>query len=204
MTRKYDGSRRAEAARRTREQILSAAFRLHGEGILDIEDLGREANVSAATVRKHFPTREILFENCTAYGMHLVSMPDLEGLRKVDDPIERTEQAISEVYSLHESLLGQVWSAFKFERESPALAATLRQIEDLLSLVADAVLAVWPLAEDAQYMTRRQVIAMLSPLTYRALRVHGGLSPAEAVANTASMLIGALLAGSSREEAAYH
>ena len=201
MGRKYDGSRRTEAAERTRNQIIAAAFRLHGEGIIDLEVLAREADVSLATVRKHFPTRELLFENCTAYGLHLVRMPDIEALRRVEDPIERTDRATREVYSLYESLFGQIWTAFKYEHESPALAATLRQIDDLVSIVAELVLEVWPAATGARDAGRSILSAMLSPLTYRAMRVHGGLEAAEAVAQTASMLVATLTANASREEA---
>jgi AcrR family transcriptional regulator len=203
MARKYDGSRRTEAAERTRNQILTAAFRLHGEGIIDLEVLAKEADVSVATVRKHFPKREILFENCTAYGMHFVSMPDIDAIQQVDDPSDRTERAVREVYSLHESLIGQTWTAFKYEQESSALAATLKQIDDLVSLVADVVLEVWPSAQEAREAPRRVLIAMLSPLTYRALRVHGGLEPAEAVAQTAAMLVRTLTASAAREETVY-
>lgn len=197
MTRKYDGSRRAEAARRTREQIVAAAFRLHGQGILDLEDLAREADVSVATVRKHFPTREDLFQNCTAYGLHAAPMPDVNALGRVDDAVERTERAVREVYSLHESLLGQTWVAFQLEQESPVMAATLRQIEDVVSDVAEAVLEAWPADEASRASLRGQIAALLSPLTYRALRLHGGLSPSEAVTQTGSMLISSLSASTS-------
>lgn len=201
MARNYDGSRRAEAARRTREQILAAAFRLHGEGILDIDVLAREANVSVPTVRKHFPTREILFEGCTAYGLHLVSMPDIESIGKVSDPIERVEFAVRQVYSLHESLFGQVWTAFQHELESTAFATTLSQIEDQVARVTDELLAAWPASGEGRL--RGLIAGMFSPLTYRGLRLHGGLSPSEAVRQAASMIEAALTAGASREEAVH-
>jgi AcrR family transcriptional regulator len=203
MARKYDGSRRAEAARRTREQIVAAAFRLHGEGILDLETLAREADVSLPTVRKHFPTRESLFQNCTAYGLHLVAMPDLDEIREESDPADRTELAVRQVYSMHESLFGQMWVAFLLENESPTMANVVRQYESLTSQVADAVLEGWPIEEPRLSLARGPAIAMLSPLTYRALRVHGGLSPEEAVEQTATMLAGCLGMAASRKEASY-
>ena len=64
-----DASRRSAAAQRTREQIVAAAFHLHGEGVVQVEELARAARVSVATGRKRFPNREILFENCTAFGL---------------------------------------------------------------------------------------------------------------------------------------
>ena len=88
MARKYDASRRSALAQRTREAILEAAFTLHGQGILDTESLAKAADVSVATIRKHFPTRELLFEGCTAFGMHLVPTPDLEAIGRVEDPAD--------------------------------------------------------------------------------------------------------------------
>jgi AcrR family transcriptional regulator len=204
MVRKYDGTRRAEAARRTREQILAAAFRLHGEGVLDFETLAHEANVSVPTVRKHFPTRELLFEDCTAYGLHLVPMPDIDAIREIGDPVQRMERTVREMYRLHEALLGQAWTAYQHEHESPALAAVLRQIEDTVAIAAQQVLDAWWRRDGGEEDgLRRLLLGMLSPLAYRALRVHGGLSPAEAIARTAQLLEAALTASASREEAAH-
>ncbi len=201
MPRKYDSSRRAEAARQTRNQILDAAVRLHGEGILDIESLAREAGVSVATVRKHFPTREILFENCTAHGVRFAPLPDIEAIRAIDDGPRRIERAVREVYSFHESLLGQTWMSYLHEYESPALSATLKQLQGLIGQVINAALDPNGHGTAAEDDRRPLLLAMLSPLTYRALRVHGGLSPAEAIASTATMLLRTV--GSDREEGVY-
>lgn len=203
MARKYDGSRRAEAARRTREQIVAAAFRLHGRGILDFETLAQEADVSLATVRKHFPTRELLFQDCTAYGLHVAPMPNLEEIRQTADPTQRTELAIRQVFSMHESLLGQMWVACQMENESPTMASVLEQYQNLIAQVAAVVLDGWPIADANQDLARGQTIAMLSPLTYRALRLQGALSPEQAIFHTAAMLSGSLNSGLSRTEAAY-
>src|SRR5688500_2737883 len=116
--RKYDSSRRAEAAKRTREAILDAAFRLHGECVLDMESLAREANVSLATVRKNFPTRELLFEACTAWGRHYMALPDIELICSVEDPSARTRLIVRQIYAFHESIFGQQWLAIKLEDES--------------------------------------------------------------------------------------
>jgi AcrR family transcriptional regulator len=203
MPRKYDGSRRAEAARRTHDHIVSTAFRLHGEGVVDIETLAKEAAVSLPTVRKHFPTREILFQSCTAYGLHLASMPDPRDLERAADPGERTELAVRQVYSMHEFLLGQIWIAFQMENESPTLATTVRQYQELVSQVADVVIRAWPIPEARQHVARGQTIAMLSPLTDRALRISGGLSPEDAISQISTLLATALKAEAAQEEVAY-
>lgn len=185
MARTYDSSRRAALSQKTREAILEAAFRLHGLGVLDTETLAREANVSVATVRKHFPTREALFEGCTAWGIRLAPMPNLAALAAIADPAERTREAVRQVYTLHEALAGQVWGAFKLEDESPAMAGSLLQLDQLVGAVTQLLAA--PESDDGGQPGF--IAGMLSPLTFRALRVTGGLSAAEAVARVTGVLL---------------
>ncbi len=192
MPRSYDASRRQQAANRTREAILAAAFRLHGMGLLDLETLAQEADVSLATVRKHFPTRELLFEGCTAYGMHQVTLPDVGAIASIADPVERTREAARQAYATHEQLFGQVWGAYRLEDESPALAAVLAQSDELLEVIAGLIVDAWPLDEDRVKQTRGFVIGLLNPLTYRALRRYGGLTPEQATEQTQATLLHAL------------
>jgi AcrR family transcriptional regulator len=166
-----------------------AAFRLHGEGVFDLEALAREADVSPATVRKHFPTREVLFEHCTAYGMHLVSPPDLPAIRATPDAAERTLLAVRQVYALHESLFGQIWGAYKLEDESPALAAVIGQVADVTASVADLIIEGWQIASRDAVALQGFTIGLLTPLTYRSMRVYGGLSPEQAIACTVEALL---------------
>lgn len=180
MVRTYDASRRTEAAARTREAIIEAAFRLHGQGVFEFEPLAEEANVSLATVRKHFPNRERLFENCVLFGLHGAPEVDVAAVAAVEDQCERVPAAVERIYAFHEHLLGQMWSAYQLAGESPALAGAVRDVEELVFELAGAV--VGPAAEGAGAL-QGFVSGMLSPLTYRALRLSGGLSPQEAVAS---------------------
>ena len=47
MPRKYDSQRREEAAARTRQAIVDAAVKLHGEGITTVAAVADEAHVPA-------------------------------------------------------------------------------------------------------------------------------------------------------------
>jgi AcrR family transcriptional regulator len=177
MARKYDSSRREEAAQQTRETILATAFRLHGLGITDYETLAAEANVSLATVRKHFPTREHLYEGCTAWGLHHVDLPDFEAIAAIEDPEGRLSTALGQVYRLYESLYGQVWATYLFERTSAVLQRVMVENDGYVDQVVELVLQPWaelprPVAE-----VRGFVRGLFSFLTYRALRRDGGLSP---------------------------
>jgi AcrR family transcriptional regulator len=175
MVRKYDSSRRTEAAAKTRDAILAAAFKLHGEGILDLESLAEEANVSLATVRKHFPTRELLYEGCTDYGLHLVPLPDIEAIVAIEDAVDRTRFAVQQMFGVYGKLGGHIWSAYQQEENSPALARVTQATESMVREIAQLVVRSWPLGPN-ESEALAFVVAMLSSLTYRALCVQGGLS----------------------------
>lgn len=192
MARKYDSSRREEAARRTREQILDAAFRLHGLGIVDYESLAREANVSLATVRKHFPNRELLFEGCTTWGLHYAAEPDLETLREVADPEERLRLGVSQAYAFYESLFGQLWGTYVFERESEVMNRVLGELEGYIAQLADVIFEPWQEEAASPQEAKGFLNGLLSYLTYRALRRDGGLPPEVAAGRISEALLGYL------------
>jgi AcrR family transcriptional regulator len=201
MPRAYDASRRAKGAERTREAIVAAAFTLHGLGVLDFESLAREAGVSAATVRKHFPTRELVYEACTAYGMHAVPMPDIAALAVIKDPEACTREAVTQAYSLLDLVSGQMWSAFKLEDESPAMANALSQMEQMTLAMAAIVIATWGVPEHRLSEMRGIVVGLLSPLTYRALRHYGGLSQEQAIEQSVAALVHAFRVLEAKEAA---
>ena len=76
--RKYDMSRRAAATDATRRRIVEATAKLHGEnGVFGAswQDIAREADVSVATVYKHFPSLEELLPACGALVMERARPP---------------------------------------------------------------------------------------------------------------------------------
>jgi AcrR family transcriptional regulator len=201
MPRTYDSSRRAQAAERTREKITAAAFKLHGLGVLDFDSLAREADVSVATVRKHFPTRELVYEACTAYGMHQVPMPDIAALVAIKDPQACIREAVTQTYSLLDLVGGQMWTALKLEDESPAMANGLSQMEQMTLTMAGMVIATWGVPEHRLSEMRGVVVGLLSPLTYRALRHYGGLSQEQAIEQSVGALVHAFRALETKEAA---
>jgi len=192
MARKYDATRRGEAAKRTREAIVDAAFKLHGLGIIDYEALAAEANVSLPTIRKYFPTREALYENCTAWGMRYAAMPDLDLLAATNDARDRLRLAVRETFAFYESLFGQLWATYLYQAGSPVLTRLLGQIEELQKRIVDLVLAAWmPVGASAEE-ARGLLTGLISFLTYRALRHEGGLSPEQATERIAEALLTSL------------
>jgi AcrR family transcriptional regulator len=172
MTRRYDSTRRKQAAERTRRDILEAALKLHWEGITELEPLAREAGCSVPTVRKHFPTKEELFLNCTrTFGETLV-LPDLAALGAIADPERRLGESVSELCRIHEAMFGYAWLSARMREDSEVLDETMTAYEGL----ADAVTGI---VTPAGSPNKPAVRGFLDFLTYRALRLSGGLSPEE-------------------------
>jgi AcrR family transcriptional regulator len=181
MTRKYDASRRQEAAAKTRREILQAALKLHWQGITEFEPLAREAGCSVATLRKHFPSKEALFQGCTHRFAETFTPPDLAVLAAIGDPPQRLEQSVAELCRVHEAQLGYAWLAAQQRQNSPTLDAVMAAYDGL----TDAIAAIVTPPGSARGPVVR---GLLDFLTYRALRLSGRLAPED----TARELIAAL------------
>src|SRR5210317_308925 len=121
MVRQYNSSRRRKAAEQTRRDILQAALKLHAEGVTEFEPLAREAGCSLATVRKHFPTKETLFQNCTRTFAETLTLPDLAALDGIGDARQRIEASVAELCRIHEAMFGYAWLGAQQRGDSPTL-----------------------------------------------------------------------------------
>jgi|SRR5581483_6635434 len=190
MTRPYQSHRRAEGAARTRQDIVTAALKLHAQGVTALNAVAKEAGVSLPTLQKHFPTRDDLFRACTAHSRTLMPPPPIDDLARIADPAERLFEIVRQVYAFHEIKLGYNWMAYKLEDESPVLGELLAALDLLVGRAVDALLQEWktnvPLT-DVEAM-RGFACGLLSPLTFRALRLKGGLNLDLATRETALAL----------------
>lgn len=139
---------RAIQLHKTRDRIVKAAVRLHGEnGVRETswEAIGRRAGVSTATVYRHFPTLEALIPACAqaafAAGAQLPTKAALTGLFSgLATASERLELVITESCRCYQR--GEAWlDASRREAVSvPALAdAVSTQDRALDALISAAV-----------------------------------------------------------------
>jgi AcrR family transcriptional regulator len=193
MVRKYDASNRRKAAARTRRDILQAALKLHCQGVTEFEPLAREAGCSVATVRKHFPTKEKLFQNCTRTFAETLSPPDLEALAEIAEPVPRIEASIDELCRIHEAMFGYAWLGAHQRKDSPTLDAEMAAYDGLADAVSDLV---------APHGTAKAapVRGLLDFLTYRAMRLSGRLSPGQA-REELTTIVKTLISGAGRPPA---
>ena len=82
--RRYSMDRRRAAVEETRRRIVEATLALHSEkGMFDTswKDIAERADVSAATVYKHFPSLDELVPACGALIMTITDPPSLGDAR---------------------------------------------------------------------------------------------------------------------------
>jgi AcrR family transcriptional regulator len=188
MARQYDSSRRRKAAEQTRRDILQAALQLHAEGVTEFQPLAREAGCSVAAVRKHFPTKESLFQNCTRAFAETLVLPDPGVLGGIPDPEQRVAESVAELCRIHEAMFGYAWLAAQQRGESPALDRAMAGYEALADAIAEIVT---PPGSIHTALVR----GLLDFLTYRALRLSGRLSGREAAAEIAATIQTLTLSG---------
>src|SRR5688572_3445381 len=102
--RRYRKRRRAEQEAETRRRITEAAVKLHGTvgpAKTTVSGIAREAGVQRATVYRHFPDEEAIYEACTSHYRSLHPPPDLERWAGLPDPEERLRVALREVYAFY-------------------------------------------------------------------------------------------------------
>jgi AcrR family transcriptional regulator len=99
--RRYRKRRRAALELETRQRIAAATATLHGTvgpARTTVSAIADEAGVQRATVYRHFPDEQALFDACTAhfYGLH--PMPDPEEWERIPDPDQRLRRALADLY----------------------------------------------------------------------------------------------------------
>jgi AcrR family transcriptional regulator len=100
-SRPYRKRKRAASERETRDRITEAAVHLHqtvGPAHTSIKAIAERAGVDRATVYRHFPDEEALFDACTSHYYALHPMPDPTGWVGIADPDERLNAGLADLY----------------------------------------------------------------------------------------------------------
>jgi AcrR family transcriptional regulator len=182
--RKYDMSRRAETAARTRRRIVDATRELHTErGIAGTswDDIAARAGVGVGTVYRHFPTLEELVPACGALSAEIVALPRPEDAEALfagpATPAERIRRLVAEAYAICERGAPELLVARREPGAHPSVAAFAEAYAAALAALVEAA------GVDDPAVVR----AMIDLNTWQALRDQG-LSTAEAADAVARLL----------------
>jgi AcrR family transcriptional regulator len=174
--RKYELKKRAQEMAETHRRITEAAIELHGTvgpSRTTLSAVAKRAGVERRTLYRHFPSEADLFAACSSHYFAANPWPDLAAWRSIDDPQQRLERALDELFAY-------------YERTEPMFSNVLRDA-DLVDFARDAVAPLQAyLGEAAEILTsgrpvrgrRRQLLRgalrhALAFSTWHSLTING-------------------------------
>ena len=172
--RKYDNTKRRQAAEATRQRIVDATFEVHGEqGIAAarLDDIANRAGVSIGTLYRHFPTYEALVNACGAQTFEDVPPPNgaeaETALAGVPRGPERTRRLVDRVLGFYEQTGPMVEVVRRDSGQLPFLTQWVEQL--------DAGIDAWvhEALDDQPPSVRRVARALVDHRTWTALSEQG-------------------------------
>jgi AcrR family transcriptional regulator len=146
--RPYRQKVRAERQAETRQRIIESAVALHlerGPAQTSINAIAERAGVNRVTVYRHFPDARTLLEACSLHARRLNPPPDLDRWRQIDDPRERTEVGLTQLYDYFRRTESG-WSTILRDAELAPLVKEMAEKRRFTYLreARDVLLAAWP------------------------------------------------------------
>src|SRR5215208_3900940 len=141
--RPYRKRRRAQLEAETRLRITEATVDLHGSigpARTTISAVAKSAGVQRATVYRHFPDEDALFDACSSHWMAQHPLPDPAPWAKIEHPEERLRTALGELYEWYEHGDYMLEKTTRDLALVPALQPSMEAFRGWLDEAADAIL----------------------------------------------------------------
>jgi AcrR family transcriptional regulator len=183
--RPYRMTRRAELEEQTRKRITESAVALHeerGPARTPISAVAERAGVRRSTVYRHFPDEEALFAACSSHWRAANPPPDPRSWAAIEDPAQRTEAALRELYAFYGRTEGMYTSLLRDEPVVPVVHRLLGDFYGYLRAIQDVLMTGRGLRGRAARRTRAAIGHALAFGTWRSLTREQGLADADAVA----------------------
>ena len=178
--------RRAELEEQTRRRITQSAVALHeqlGPARTSISAIAEHAGVRRSTVYRHFPDEEALFAACSSHWRAANPPPDPSAWTAIEDPGERVETALRELYAFYGRTEAMFTSLLRDEPVVPAVHQRMGEFYGgYLSAIQDVLMAGRGLRGRAASRTRAAIGHALAFPTWRSLSREQGLAADDAVA----------------------
>ena len=195
--RPYRKRRRAQLEAETRLRITEAAVDLHGSvgpARTTISAVADRAGVQRATVYRHFPDEDALFDACSSHWMAQHPLPDPAAWARIEDPEERLRVALGELYEWYGHGDYMLEKTTRDVALVPALRPSMEAFRGWLDAAADAILRGRPERGARRRHLRAAVGHALAFETWRSLATHHGMSRSDTI-----KLMQALAAAAARD-----
>lgn len=183
--RPYRMRRRAELEQQTRRRITESTVALHqevGPARTSISAIAERAGVRRSTVYRHFPDEEALYAACSSHWRAANPPPDPRAWASINDPAERTETALRELYAFYQGTQGMYASLLRDEPAVPIVERLLRDFHGYLRTARDVLMAGRGLRGRAARRTRAAIGHAIAFPTWHSLTNEQRLAASDAVA----------------------
>ena len=183
--RPYRMRRRADLEEQTRRRITESAVALHrdlGPARTSISAIAERAGVRRSTVYRHFPNEDALFAACSSHWRAANPRPDPHAWAAIEDPAERIEAALPELYAFYGRTQGMYGSLLRDEPLVPIVQRLMRDFHDYLHTIQDVLIAGRSLSGRAARHTHAAIGHALAYPTWCSLTHEQGLTDDEAAA----------------------
>ena len=197
--RPYRMKRRAELEEQTRRRITESAVALHqelGPARTSISAVAERAGVRRSTVYRHFPDEEALFGACSSHWRAANPPPDPRAWATIEDPRERTETALRELYEFYGRTEEMYRSLLRDEPLVPIVHRLLGDFYGYLGAIQDILMGGRGLRGRAARRTRAAIGHALAFPTWRSLTHEQGLADRDVVALMCDLVEGSAAARS--------
>lgn len=184
MAKRYELKRRAERRQQTRQRIIDAAVELHTSvGPLRTTDsaIAERAGVTRVTFYRHFPDEVSLFRACSAHGLALWPPPDPARWARIDDPRQRLDIALRELYRYYNTC-GPGLAVIR--RDVPLMRPELVNVSpsrrEVFEQMAPVLATGWGVRGRRAAVGRACVEHAIAVTTWESLVQRGGLADDEA------------------------
>lgn len=181
--RKYEKKRRAEAEAQTRRRITESAVELHGSlgpARTSMSAVAEHAGLPRSTVYRHFPDEEALFGACSAHWAAENPPPDVGSWEQIEDPDERLDVALAELYAYYRRAGGMLDKLLRDEGSVPMVAKLFAPFHQFLTAITETLMRGRGLRGKARNRVRAAICHALSFRIWQQLTGEGGLSDKEA------------------------
>jgi AcrR family transcriptional regulator len=192
--RRYRKRKRAELEEETRRRITEAAVRLHGTvgpAKTTVSGIAREAGVQRATVYRHFPDEDAIYQACTSHYNALHPPPAPEGWADVADPDERLRVALGDLYGFYADTQQMLESTGRDADRVPAVRRAVAEMTAYLAAVRASLVLGRPERGRARERVAAAIGHALAFSTWRSLIVEQGIGEDEAVELMADLVMAA-------------
>jgi AcrR family transcriptional regulator len=182
--RKYEKKQRAEAEAQTRLRITESAVELHGTlgpAQTTMSAVAEHAGVRRSTLYRHFPDERALFGACSAHWAEANPPPDISRWAEIEDPAERLDLALAEMYGYYRQAGGMIDKLLRDEGAVPVVAEKFAAYHQFLAMAAKSLMQDRGLRGNAAKRTRAAIGHALAFRTWQDLTGAQGLDDAQAI-----------------------